>query len=170
MASFLLLVWEGCQPPIPLQRCGLIYFLCAFHLKYSPFHASTTFFFHLQANSCFACLRLRMAAPPVDTSMMGYASGSVDGQDDIYRNRQRLQPYPLLPNDSGYASTMKVPSIRHQVPSYPSLLTLANSVKCNELLSNESNFAAHTTVECYESNDCSISTFWDCSSIPVTSS
>ena len=50
-----------------------------------------------------------MAAPPVDTSMMGYTSGSVDRQDDIYRNRQRLQPYPLVQNDSGYGSTMKIP-------------------------------------------------------------
>ena len=98
-----------------------------------------------------------MAAPPVDTSMMGYTSGSVDRQDDIYRNRQRLQPYPLVQNDSGYGSSMKIPSSRLQVLSSPSLLTIANSVKCSELLNNDSNFAPNTAVECYESDGCSIS-------------
>ena len=98
-----------------------------------------------------------MATLPVDTSMMGYKSGSVDGQDAIYRNRQRLQPYPLIQVDSGYGSTMKIPSSRLPVLSSPSLLTIANSVKCSELLSSDSNFAPNTAVECYESDDCSIS-------------
>ena len=89
--------------------------------------------------------------------MMGYKSASVDRQDDIYRNRQRLQPFPLVQNDSGYGSTMQIPSSRLQVLSSPSLLTIANSVKCGELLNNEPNFAPNTAVECYESDDCSIS-------------
>ena len=103
-----------------------------------------------------------MAAPPVDTSMTGYTSGSVDRQDDIYRNRQRIQPYPLVQNDSGYGAAVRIHSSSLQVPpvlSSPSLLSFANSVKCSELLNNDSNFAPNTAVECYESDDCLISMY-----------
>lgn len=103
-----------------------------------------------------------MAAPPVDTSMTGYTSGSVDSQDDIYRNRQRFQPYPLVQNDSAYGAAIKIHSSSLHLPpvlSSPSLLSLANSVKCSELLNNDSNFALYTAVECYESDDCLISMY-----------
>lgn len=109
-----------------------------------------------------------MVAPPVDTSMTGYTSGSVDGQDDIYRNRQRFPPYPLVQNDSASGSAIKTPSGSLQVLSSPSLLSLANSVKCNALLSNNSNFAPNMAVECYESDDYSISMCLNCFRSPVS--
>ena len=114
----------------------------------------------------FLFCRVQMAAP-LDTSMMDYISGSVDGQDDICRNPPRFQPNPLLQNDSAYGSTIEIPSSRHQVLLSPSVLTLANSVKCSELLNNDSNFAPNMAVECYESDDCSISTCRNCSRTPV---
>lgn len=88
-----------------------------------------------------------MAAPPADTSMTGYVSGSVDRQP---------QPFPIVQYDSGYGSAIKSHSSSLQVLSSPSLLNLANSVKCSELLNNDSNFATNTAVECYESDGCSI--------------
>lgn len=99
-----------------------------------------------------------MVTPPVDTSMTGYVSGSLDRQDDIYRNRQQPQPTPLVPNDSGYGSAIKSRSSSLQTQSAKSLLTLSNAVTNSELLNNESNFAPTTAVECYESDGCSIST------------
>lgn len=98
-----------------------------------------------------------MAALPIDTSITGYTSGSVDKQDDIYRNRPRLQPYPIVQNDSGYGSAIKIHSSSFQTPSSSSFLSFVDSVKCSELLNNESNFAPSTAVECYESDDRSIS-------------
>jgi hypothetical protein len=98
-----------------------------------------------------------MVAPPVDTSMTGYTSGSVDRQDDMYRNRQRPQPYALSQNAPGYDST-NLHSGSLQTLSSPSLLGLANLVKCSELLDNDSNFASDTVIECYESDSYSIST------------
>lgn len=100
-----------------------------------------------------------MPAPPVDTSLRGYKSGSVDRQDDIYRNRQRPQPYPLIPNDSGYESASHLRFNNLQELSSPSLLGLANLVKCDELLNNSSNFALKTTLECYQSGFHSISMY-----------
>ena len=99
-----------------------------------------------------------MAPLPVDTSMTGYTSGSVDRQDDIYRNRRRPQSSPLAQTDSGYGSAVKIDHNSPQVLSCPSLLSLANSVKCSELLNNDSNFALHMAVECYESGGSSMST------------
>ena len=99
-----------------------------------------------------------MLTPPVDTSMTGYVSGSLDKQDDTYRNRQRPQPTPLVQNESGYGSAIKSRSSILQTQSAKSLLTLANAVTSSELLNNESNFASTTAVECYESDGCSIST------------
>ena len=95
--------------------------------------------------------------PPVDTSLTGYTSGSVDRQNDIYRNRQRPQPYPLVQNDSGYESATQA-SLSSLLPSSsPSLLGLADSVKCCKLLDNDSNFASETVIECYQSDSHSIS-------------
>ena len=99
-----------------------------------------------------------MATPPFDTSMTGYTSGSIDRQDDIYRNRQRYRPYPPVQKDSAYGSAITIHSSSLQESSSHSLLSLADSVKCSALLSNDSNFAPNTAVECYESDDCSIST------------
>ena len=104
-----------------------------------------------------------MVALYVDTFMVGYTSGSVVGQDYVYRNRQRLQPYPLVQNESGYGSTMRISWSPYQVLLSPSLLTFANYVKCSELHINDSNFAPHTAVESYESGECSISMRWNCS-------
>lgn len=98
-----------------------------------------------------------MAALPIDTSITGYTSGSVDKQDDIYRNRPRLQPYPLVQQDSGYGSAIKIHSTSLQDPSSSSFLSFVNSVKCSEMLNNESNFAPSTAVECYESDNSSMS-------------
>lgn len=99
-----------------------------------------------------------MPAQPVDTSLTGYLSGSVDRQDDIYRDRQRPQPYPLVQNDSGYESATHASSSSLLASSSPSLIGLANSVKCSELLDNHLNFAPATVVECYQSDSHSIST------------
>lgn len=99
-----------------------------------------------------------MPAPPVDTSLTGYTSGSVDRQDDIYRNRQRPQPYPLVPTDSGYESASQIRGNSLKALPAPSLLGLANLVKCNELLNNNSNFASKTNIDCYRSDFHSIST------------
>ena len=98
-----------------------------------------------------------MSAAPVDTSLTGCTSGSVDRQDDIYRNRQRPQPYQPGYNDPGYkfATHLRFGNLRASLS--PSLLGLADSVKCNELLNNDSNFALKTLVECYQSDFRSIS-------------
>ena len=98
-----------------------------------------------------------MAAPVIDTSMTGYVSGTINRQDDIYRNRPPLQPYPLVQNDSGYGSATKINSSSLQVLSSPTILSLANSVKCSELLNNDSNFAPNTTVDLYECDELSMS-------------
>ena len=98
-----------------------------------------------------------MALPPVDTSMTGYVSGSVDKQDDIYRNRRRPQARPIVQNDSGYGSGIKLRSSSFRAETSTSLLTLANSVRSTQLLDNDFNFASSTTVECYESDACSTS-------------
>lgn len=98
-----------------------------------------------------------MPAPPVDTSLTGYTSGSVDRQDDIYRIRQRPQPYPLAQNDSGYESATHASFSSLRPSSSPSMLGLADSVKCCSLLDNDSNFASETVVECYQSDPHSIS-------------
>ncbi|MCJ1272789.1 hypothetical protein MMC21_000578 [Puttea exsequens] len=97
-----------------------------------------------------------MAPLPIDISMTGYVPGTVDGKNDIYRNRKRLQPYPLVQNDSGYESTIN--SHSSSLPSLPSpsFLSLASFVKCSELLNNESNFSSSTAVECYEGDGHSI--------------
>ncbi|MCJ1230832.1 hypothetical protein MMC12_007506, partial [Toensbergia leucococca] len=92
-----------------------------------------------------------MAALPIDTSLTGYASGSLDGQNDIYRSRQRPQPHPLV-HDSGYGSAIKNYSSSIQTIPSRSLISLANSIQCQELLNNDSNFAPYTAVECYESD------------------
>ena len=99
-----------------------------------------------------------MAAPPVDTSITGYTWGFVNRQDDIYRNRQRVQPYSPAQSDLGYDSAITIQPSSLQASSPPSLLSLANSVKCSELLNNDSNFAPNTA-ECYESDDCSMSMY-----------
>ena len=92
-----------------------------------------------------------MAIPPVDTSVTGYQSGSVDRQDDIYRHRlQRPQPRPLVQHDSGYESAANVHSSSLGSLSSKSFLTFADSVKCSKLLENKSNFAPSTVVECFE--------------------
>lgn len=98
-----------------------------------------------------------MATLPIDTSLAGYKSGSTDRQDDIYRNRQRPQPYPLTQADSGYESATHLHVDKVSTSSSPSLLSLANLVKCDELLKNDSNFASETVVDCYESDFRSIS-------------
>ena len=89
--------------------------------------------------------------------------GSIDKQDGIYRKEDRPQPHPLIQTDSGYGSTtpMQLDSVLN--PAIPSLLGLADQVKCHELLKNASNFAAESVVECYESDFSSIST---CCAIP----
>ncbi|KAI9721200.1 MAG: hypothetical protein M1812_002361 [Candelaria pacifica] len=96
-----------------------------------------------------------MPAPPVDTSLTGYKSGSVDRQDDIYRNRERPQPYPIVQNDSGFESATHLRfnnSSTSSSSSSPSLLGLANSLKGEALLSNDFNFASKSVVDCYESD------------------
>ena len=95
-----------------------------------------------------------MTTLPFDTSLTGYVSGSLDKQDDIYRNRQRPQPYPLVQTDSGYGSAtpMRLDSVLTSSSSPTSLLGLADLVKCNELLTNASNFASESVIECYESD------------------
>ena len=98
-----------------------------------------------------------MSAPPVDRSLTGYASGSVDKQDAIYRNQQP-QPHPLVQNDSGYESATHLAFKSLPTSSSPSLLGLADSLKCNELLNRDSNFALETVVECYQSDSHSLST------------
>lgn len=98
-----------------------------------------------------------MPTRPIDTSLTGYKSGSVDNQDDIYRNRQRPQPHPLVQTDSGYGSATPLPFDSVLSSSSPSLLGLADLVKCNELLKNDSNFASETVVDCYESDFHSVS-------------
>lgn len=87
---------------------------------------------------------------------MGY--GSLDKQDDRYRNRQRPQPFPLVGTGSGCDSAINMHTSSLQLLSSPSLLAVANYVKCSELLNNDSNFASSTAVECYESDGYSIST------------
>ncbi|MCJ1464647.1 hypothetical protein MMC07_003260 [Pseudocyphellaria aurata] len=99
-----------------------------------------------------------MPTPPVDTSLTGYKSGSVDRQDDIYRKRQRPQPYPIVPTDSGYESACQIHGQSLKALPSPSLLGLANLVKSNELLDNNSNFASKTDIDCYQSDSRSIST------------
>ena len=113
-----------------------------------------------------------MAALPVDTSLTGYKSGSIDKQDAIYRNRQRPQPYALVQTDSGYGSATHSSFERVLTASSSSLLSLADLVKCDKLLKNDSNFASQTVVDCYESDFHSISMCHDvagtqqCSSTP----
>ena len=101
-----------------------------------------------------------MPAVPVDTSLTGYTSGSVDKQDDIYRKQQRPQPHQLGYSNSSYDSAihLRFGSLR---ASSSSLLGLADSVKCHELLNNDSNFALKTVVECYQSDFRSISMYCD---------
>lgn len=93
-----------------------------------------------------------MNAPPVDTSLTGYKSGSIDKQDAIYRNRQRPQPYPLVQADSGYGSATSMRLDSALTSSSTSMLGAADLVKCNELLQNVANFASETAVDCYESD------------------
>lgn len=93
-----------------------------------------------------------MSVKPIDTSLTGYTSGSVDRQDAIYRNRKRPQPYPLINNDSGYETASYLHLGKAQASSAPSLLGLADSVKCTELLNNDSNFAVESMVGCYQSD------------------
>lgn len=106
-----------------------------------------------------------MPAVPVDTSLTGYTSGSVGKQDDIYRKQQRPQPHQFGYNNSSYdsaydsASHLRFGTLRDLSSS--SLLGLADSVKCNELLKNDSNFALKTAVECYQSDSRSISMYCD---------
>lgn len=83
----------------------------------------------------------------------------IDKHNGIYRNQQRPQPYPSIQPDSGYGSTTSIRLDSVLTSATPSLLGLADRVKCTELLKNTSNFAKETAVECYESNFCSISTF-----------
>ena len=111
--------------------------------------AALLIFFH--ANTLFPFHCVQMAALPIDTSLTGYASGSLDGQNDIYRSRQRPQPHPLV-HDSGYGSAIKNYSSSIQTIPSRSLISLANSIQCQELLNNDSNFAPYTAVECYESD------------------
>ena len=107
-----------------------------------------------------------MPAVPVDTSLTGYTSGSVDRQDDIYRNRQRPQLHQLGSSDSGYDSATHLRFGSLRASSSSSLLGLADSVKCNELLNNGSNFALKTVVECYQSDFRSISVYCDAPAAP----
>lgn len=102
-----------------------------------------------------------MPSLPVDTSLTGYTSGSVDRQDAIYRNRQRPQPYPLLQNDSGYETgAHSSPSkLSNSAPSC--LLSLAHSAKCHPVLSNEANFVSESDIECYESDTYKFSTYYE---------
>ena len=97
-----------------------------------------------------------MAIPPVDTSVTKYQSGSVDRQDDIYRNRRRPQPLPFMQHDSGYESAANIHSSSLGSLPSKSLLTFANSVKCSELLDNDANFAPSTVVEGYQCDNHSI--------------
>ena len=83
-----------------------------------------------------------MGTLPIDTSTAGFTSGSVDRQDDTYRNRERPKPLPLIHSDEGYGSAEDVHSSSLQSMSSSSLFGLANSVKCDQLLKNGSNFAA----------------------------
>lgn len=91
--------------------------------------------------------------------MAGYEAGTLTKEDDIYRNRARPIPYPLVQRDTGYESDINVHSNSLQDLSSSSLLGLANAVKCSSLLSNEANFAAISKLECYESSTFSLSMY-----------
>lgn len=100
-----------------------------------------------------------MSSPRFDTSLAGYKSGSLDKQNHIYRKQQRPQPYPLVQNDSGYESATDFGFDSVLASSSTSLLGLANSIECRKLLQKDSNFASETIVDCYESDDHSISMY-----------
>ncbi|KAI9891091.1 MAG: hypothetical protein M1814_003290 [Vezdaea aestivalis] len=100
-----------------------------------------------------------MGAPPVDTSLTGYVSGSVDKQDEIYRNRKRPAPKPIQREDSGYDSAGNLGFKSFSTSSSAPLIGLANTASAAKLLNNDSNFAGKTDFDCYIGDGSSISEY-----------
>ena len=100
---------------------------------------------------------MQMHQPPFNTSLTGYVSGSIDKQNDLYRNRQRPQPHPLVHEDSGYESAPHVRLSNLARSNATSLLDLANALHSFDLLENKSNFSGETSIEYYEATSSVIS-------------